>query len=130
MRVYELAKELGIPTKELVEKIKSYGYEKANLSVLEETDVMDIKDKLNPKPKVEEKKEQNNNHSEEVIAEKLTFKNKNNKPFNKDNREEGKREFNSDRKNNFRNNENGNRERRPFNKDNREEGKREFNSDR
>ena len=111
MRVYELAKELGIPTKELVEKIKSYGYEKANLSVLEETDVMDIKDKLNPKPKVEEKKEQNNNHSEEVIAEKLTFKNKNNKPFNKDNREEGKREFNSDRKNNFRNNENGNRER-------------------
>ncbi|MGP1494751.1 MAG: translation initiation factor IF-2, partial [Streptobacillus sp.] len=32
-------------------------------------------------------------------------------PFNKDNREEGKREFNSDRKNNFRNNENGNRER-------------------
>ena len=55
MRVYELAKELGIPTKELVEKIKSYGYEKANLSVLEETDVMDIKDKLNPKPKVEEK---------------------------------------------------------------------------
>ena len=130
MRVYELAKELGIPTKELVEKIKSYGYEKANLSVLEETDIMDIKDKLNPKPKVEEKKEQNNNHSEEVIAEKLTFKNKNNKPFNKDNREEGKREFNSDRKNNFRNNENGNRERRPFNKDNREEGKREFNSDR
>ena len=130
MRVYELAKELGIPTKELVEKIKSYGYEKANLSVLEETDVMDIKDKLNPKPKVEEKKEQNNNHSEEVIAEKLTFKNKNNKSFNKDNREEGKREFNSDRKNNFRNNENGNRERRPFNKDNREEGKREFNSDR
>ena len=130
MRVYELAKELGIPTKELVEKIKSYGYEKANLSVLEETDVMDIKDKLNPKPKVEEKKEQNNNHSEEVIAEKLTFKNKNNKPFNKDNREEGKREFNSDRKNNFRNNENGNRERRPFNKDNREEGKKEFNSDR
>ena len=130
MRVYELAKELGIPTKELVEKIKSYGYEKANLSVLEETDVMDIKDKLNPKPKVEEKKEQNNNHSEEVIAEKLTFKNKNNKPFNKDNREEGKREFNSDRKNNFRNNENGNRERRPFNRDNREEGKREFNSDR
>ena len=130
MRVYELAKELGIPTKELVEKIKSYGYEKANLSVLEETDVMDIKDKLNPKPKVEEKKEQNNNHSEEVIAEKLTFKNKNNKPFNKDNREEGKREFNSDRKNNFRNNENGNRERKPFNKDNREEGKREFNSDR
>ena len=130
MRVYELAKELGIPTKELVEKIKSYGYEKANLSVLEETDVMDIKDKLNPKPKVEEKKEQNNNHSEEVIAEKLTFKNKNNKPFNKDNREEGKREFNSDRKNNFRNNENGNRERRPFNKENREEGKREFNSDR
>ena len=130
MRVYELAKELGIPTKELVDKIKSYGYEKANLSVLEETDVMDIKDKLNPKPKVEEKKEQNNNHSEEVIAEKLTFKNKNNKPFNKDNREEGKREFNSDRKNNFRNNENGNRERRPFNKDNREEGKREFNSDR
>ena len=112
MRVYELAKELGIPTKELVEKIKSYGYEKANLSVLEETDVMDIKDKLNPKPKVEEKKEQNNNHSEEVIAEKLTFKNKNNKPFNKDNREEGKREFNSDRKNNFRNNENGNRERK------------------
>ena len=111
MRVYELAKELGIPTKELVEKIKSYGYEKANLSVLEETDIMDIKDKLNPKPKVEEKKEQNNNHSEEVIAEKLTFKNKNNKPFNKDNREEGKREFNSDRKNNFRNNENGNRER-------------------
>ena len=111
MRVYELAKELGIPTKELVEKIKSYGYEKANLSVLEETDVMDIKDKLNPKPKVEEKKEQNNNHSEEVIAEKLTFKNKNNKSFNKDNREEGKREFNSDRKNNFRNNENGNRER-------------------
>ena len=111
MRVYELAKELGIPTKELVDKIKSYGYEKANLSVLEETDVMDIKDKLNPKPKVEEKKEQNNNHSEEVIAEKLTFKNKNNKPFNKDNREEGKREFNSDRKNNFRNNENGNRER-------------------
>ena len=111
MRVYELAKELGIPTKELVEKIKSYGYEKANLSVLEETDVMDIKDKLNPKPKVEEKKEQNNNYSEEVIAEKLTFKNKNNKPFNKDNREEGKREFNSDRKNNFRNNENGNRER-------------------
>ena len=130
MRVYELAKELGIPTKELVEKIKSYGYEKANLSVLEETDIMDIKDKLNPRPKVEEKKEQNNNHSEEVIAEKLTFKNKNNKPFNKDNREEGKREFNSDRKNNFRNNENGNRERRPFNKDNREEGKREFNSDR
>ena len=130
MRVYELAKELGIPTKELVEKIKSYGYEKANLSVLEETDIMDIKDKLNPKPKVEEKKEQNNNHSEEVIAEKLTFKNKNNKPFNKDNREEGKREFNSDRKNNFRNNENGNRERRPFNRDNREEGKREFNSDR
>ena len=130
MRVYELAKELGIPTKELVEKIKSYGYEKANLSVLEETDVMDIKDKLNPKPKVEEKKEQNNNHSEEVIAEKLTFKNKNNKSFNKDNREEGKREFNSDRKNNFRNNENGNRERRPFNRDNREEGKREFNSDR
>ena len=130
MRVYELAKELGIPTKELVEKIKSYGYEKANLSVLEETDVMDIKDKLNPKPKVEEKKEQNNNHSEEVIAEKLTFKNKNNKPFNKDNREEGKREFNSDRKNNFRNNENGNRERRPFNRDNREEGKKEFNSDR
>ena len=130
MRVYELAKELGIPTKELVEKIKSYGYEKANLSVLEETDVMDIKDKLNPKPKVEEKKEQNNNYSEEVIAEKLTFKNKNNKPFNKDNREEGKREFNSDRKNNFRNNENGNRERRPFNRDNREEGKREFNSDR
>ena len=130
MRVYELAKELGIPTKELVDKIKSYGYEKANLSVLEETDVMDIKDKLNPKPKVEEKKEQNNNHSEEVIAEKLTFKNKNNKPFNKDNREEGKREFNSDRKNNFRNNENGNRERRPFNRDNREEGKREFNSDR
>ena len=111
MRVYELAKELGIPTKELVEKIKSYGYEKANLSVLEETDIMDIKDKLNPRPKVEEKKEQNNNHSEEVIAEKLTFKNKNNKPFNKDNREEGKREFNSDRKNNFRNNENGNRER-------------------
>ena len=130
MRVYELAKELGIPTKELVEKIKSYGYEKANLSVLEETDIMDIKDKLNPKPKVEEKKEQNNNHSEEVIAEKLTFKNKNNKPFNKDNREEGKREFNSDRKNNFRNNENGNRERRPFNRDNREEGKKEFNSDR
>ena len=130
MRVYELAKELGIPTKELVEKIKSYGYEKANLSVLEETDIMDIKDKLNPRPKVEEKKEQNNNHSEEVIAEKLTFKNKNNKPFNKDNREEGKREFNSDRKNNFRNNENGNRERRPFNRDNREEGKREFNSDR
>ena len=130
MRVYELAKELGIPTKELVEKIKSYGYEKANLSVLEETDIMDIKDKLNPRPKVEEKKEQNNNHSEEVIAEKLTFKNKNNKPFNKDNREEGKREFNSDRKNNFRNNENGNKERRPFNKDNREEGKREFNSDR
>ena len=130
MRVYELAKELGIPTKELVEKIKSYGYEKANLSVLEEIDVMDIKDKLNPKPKVEEKKEQNNNHSEEVIAEKLTFKNKNNKSFNKDNREEGKREFNSDRKNNFRNNENGNRERRPFNRDNREEGKREFNSDR
>ena len=130
MRVYELAKELGIPTKELVEKIKSYGYEKANLSVLEETDVMDIKDKLNPKPKVEEKKEENNNHSEEVIAEKLTFKNKNNKPFNKDNREEGKREFNSDRKNNFRNNENGNRERRPFNRDNREEGKKEFNSDR
>ena len=130
MRVYELAKELGIPTKELVEKIKSYGYEKANLSVLEETDVMDIKDKLNPKPKVEEKKEQNNNHSEEVIAEKLTFKNKNNKSFNKDNREEGKREFNSDRKNNFRNNENGNRERRPFNRDNREEGKKEFNSDR
>ena len=130
MRVYELAKELGIPTKELVEKIKSYGYEKANLSVLEETDIMDIKDKLNPKPKVEEKKEQNNNHSEEVIAEKLTFKNKNNKPFNKDNREEGKREFNSDRKNNFRNNENGNRERKPFNRDNREEGKKEFNSDR
>ncbi|WP_455515120.1 translation initiation factor IF-2, partial [Pseudostreptobacillus sp.] len=56
--------------------------------------------------------------------------NKNNKSFNKDNREEGKREFNSDRKNNFRNNENGNRERRPFNRDNREEGKREFNSDR
>ena len=130
MRVYELAKELGIPTKELVEKIKSYGYEKANLSVLEETDVMDIKDKLNPKPKVEEKKEQNNNHSEEVIAEKLTFKNKNNKSFNRDNREEGKKEFNSDRKNNFRNNENGNRERRPFNRDNREEGKKEFNSDR
>ena len=130
MRVYELAKELGIPTKELVEKIKSYGYEKSNFSVLKETDIMDIKNKLYPKPKVEEKKEDHNNHSEEVIAEKLTFKNKNSKPFNKDNKEEGKREFNSDRKNNFRNNENGNRERRPFNKDNKEEGKREFNSDR
>ena len=130
MRVYELAKELGIPTKELVEKIKSYGYEKSNFSVLKETDIMDIKNKLYPKPKVEEKKEDHNNHSEEVIAEKLTFKNKNSKPFNKDNKEEGKREFNSDRKNNFRNNENGNRERRPFNRDNKEEGKREFNSDR
>ena len=130
MRVYELAKELGIPTKELVEKIKSYGYEKSNFSVLKETDIMDIKNKLYPKPKVEEKKEDQNNHSEEVIAEKLTFKNKNSKPFNKDNKEEGKREFNSDRKNNFRNNENGNRERRPFNRDNKEEGKREFNSDR
>ena len=155
MRVYELAKELGISTKELVEKIKSYGYEKSNFSVLDPTDIMDIKDKLNPKPKVEEKKEEHNNHNEEVIAEKLTFKNKNKKPFNKENRdfrnnknnkdgnknfedrpfnrgnkEEGKREFNSDRKNHFRNNENGNRERKPFNRDNREEGKREFNSDR
>ena len=34
MRVYELAKELGISTKELVEKIKSYGYEKSNFSAI------------------------------------------------------------------------------------------------
>ena len=188
MRVFEFAKSLEMGTKDLVHKLKEFGYEKSNFSVLSENEMNDIKDKLNPKPKVEVKKEVHNNHTEEVIAEKLTFNNKNKKPFNKENRdnrdnnrdnrdnrnfnrdnknfnrdrdnrtenrdfrnkrndkdgnknfedkpfnrgnrEEGKREFNSDRRNNFRNNDGGNRERKPFNRDNREEGKREFNSDR
>ena len=188
MRVFEFAKSLEMGTKDLVHKLKEFGYEKSNFSVLSENEMNDIKDKLNPKPKVEVKKGVHNNHTEEVIAEKLTFNNKNKKPFNKENRdnrdnnrdnrdnrnfnrdnknfnrdrdnrtenrdfrnkrndkdgnknfedkpfnrgnrEEGKREFNSDRRNNFRNNDGGNRERKPFNRDNREEGKREFNSDR
>ncbi len=50
MKVHELAKELGIPSKDMVEKINELGIEvKSHLSTLEEDDVKKIKSKLSKK---------------------------------------------------------------------------------
>ena len=47
MKVHELAKELDIPSKDLVDKIKELGYDiKSHMSTLEDADVKKIKSKL------------------------------------------------------------------------------------
>ena len=48
MKVHELAKELGIQSKDLVEKLKNMGYDvKNHLSTLEDNEIIKIKKKLN-----------------------------------------------------------------------------------
>ena len=59
MKVHELAKELDIPSKDLVEKLNKMGYSiKSHLSTLEDKEVDEIKGKLNNKSKDDEKKNQ------------------------------------------------------------------------
>ena len=52
MRVNELAKELNLQNKDLIEKLKNMGYTvKSHLSTLEDTEVDEIRKKLNNKSK-------------------------------------------------------------------------------
>jgi len=46
MRVNELAKELNLPSKDLIERLKNMGYSvKSHLSTLEDTEVDEIRKK-------------------------------------------------------------------------------------
>ena len=59
MRVNELAKELNLPSKDLIERLKNMGYSvKSHLSTLEDTEVDEIRKKLNNKSKEDDKKNQ------------------------------------------------------------------------
>ncbi|MBO5143479.1 MAG: translation initiation factor IF-2 [Clostridia bacterium] len=59
MKVHELAKELNVPSKDLVEKLNKMGYSvKSHLSTLEDKEVDEIKSKLNNKSKDDDKKSQ------------------------------------------------------------------------
>ena len=134
MRVYEFAKTLELTSKEFIEKIKTYGYDKKVQSTLSDDEIGDIKRRINEekRPKVTEEKKvevnksnsvvsKQNDKNEEVISEKMTFNNKSkhnnnnnakrpfdkNNKFNKENRENNSdRSHNNfgERKNNFRNN--------------------------
>lgn len=60
MKVHELAKELNIPSKELVERLNNMGYSiKSHLSTLEEQETEEIRKKLSGKVNNETKKGQN-----------------------------------------------------------------------
>ena len=60
LKVHELAKELNLPSKDLIDKLNNMGYSiKSHLSTLEESEVNEIRKKLNGgKAKEEEKKNQ------------------------------------------------------------------------
>ena len=57
MRIYELAKQLGVANKELMEKMKSVGMEaNSHMSMIEESDADKIRKLYQPAQKAEEPK--------------------------------------------------------------------------
>ena len=59
MRIYELAKQLGVANKELMEKMKSVGMEaNSHMSMIEESDADKIRKLYQPAQKAEEPKKE------------------------------------------------------------------------
>ena len=103
-RVHELAKELAMPSKELVQKAKDLGLDvKNHMSTLAENEVQTIKDKL--MPKTEHKS--NQSHKQQETAKQETV---NNKEHN--NQSNNKKKKNNKKNNQWQNNKKGKKDKR------------------
>ena len=141
MKIYDLAKEYGMKSTELLKIVNEAGIEKkSHLNTLTEKEVLIVKSKVNSKlnnnnNKAEvaeskgEKKVVTAKKEEHIVKEKVVFENKRNSHDNRVNRNDNK---NNDKKNYHKENKdrNDNGERRNFNKDGQRNERRDFNKDR
>ena len=141
MKIYDLAKEYGMKSTELLKIVNEAGIEKkSHLNTLTEKEVLIVKSKVNSKlnnnnNKAEvaeskgEKKVVTAKKEEHIVKEKVVFENKKNSYDNRVNKNDNK---NNDKKNYHKENKdrNDNGERRNFNKDGQRNERRDFNKDR
>ena len=141
MKIYDLAKEYGMKSTELLKIVNEAGIEKkSHLNTLTEKEVLIVKSKVNSKlnnnnNKAEvaeskgEKKVVTAKKEEHIVKEKVVFENKRHSHDNRVNRNDNK---NNDKKDYHKENKdrNDNGERRNFNKDGQRNERRDFNKDR
>ena len=141
MKIYDLAKEYGMKSTELLKIVNEAGIEKkSHLNTLTEKEVLIVKSKVNSKlnnnnNKAEvaeskgEKKVVTAKKEEHIVKEKVVFENKRHSHDNRVNRNDNK---NNDKKDYHKENKdrNDNGERRNFNRDGQRNERRDFNKDR
>ncbi|CAM3170333.1 translation initiation factor IF-2 [Streptobacillus felis] len=112
MRVWELAKKIGVSSSDVITILKSHDKEKKNVSTLSEEEIKIVENTVNKPKKVEKTEEkvveklvlEKEEKKEEVIGEKIIFNhNKNHNKFNKNSKfrndrfERNDREFRGER---------------------------------
>lgn len=71
IKLYELAKEMDIPSKDLLERARKIGIElKSHLSVISDEDIKKLKDEVNNKTKKVTKKDNKSTKTEKKVEEK------------------------------------------------------------